>query len=98
MTLNEATAKIRSLAEENSGKVGAKINFQFEEGTIHLDDTITPPLISHENKEASCTIIMSLDHFDRLLNGDLNPMMAFMTGKMKIEGDKSIAMKLASLF
>jgi putative sterol carrier protein len=31
------------------------------------------------------------------LNGDLNPMMAVMTGKVKISGDMSVAMKLQNL-
>jgi putative sterol carrier protein len=33
-----------------------------------------------------------------MMGGELNPMMAFMTGKMKIDGDKGVAMKLAGLF
>jgi putative sterol carrier protein len=32
-----------------------------------------------------------------LLHGDLNPMMAVMTGKVKISGDMTVAMKLQNL-
>ncbi|RED99439.1 SCP2 sterol-binding domain-containing protein [Marinoscillum furvescens] len=98
MTLTDATVKIKGMAVGNEGKVNAKINFQFPEGTIHLDDTVSPTSISNENKEADCTIKMSLDNYGKMLDGKLNPMMAFMAGKMKIEGDKGVAMKLASLF
>lgn len=98
MTLTEATDKVKKLAENNGGKVKAIINFQFEEGIIHLDDTVSPTVVSNENRNAACTIKMSLDNFEKLLAGSLNPMMAFMGGKMKIEGDKGVAMKLASLF
>lgn len=98
MTLPEATDKIRKMAENHGGKFQSRINFRFEEGVIHLDDTVSPTLVSNEQKEAPCTLVISLDNFDKMLSGDLNPMMAFMTGKMKVEGDKGVAMKLASFF
>ncbi|MFT7281360.1 MAG: putative sterol carrier protein [Cyclobacteriaceae bacterium] len=98
MTLEEATQKIQSIAQNHGGKLKARTNFQFDEGTIHLDDTQEPTLVSNEKAEADCTLIMTLANFEKILCGDMNPMMAFMTGKMKIEGDKGAAMKLSSLF
>lgn len=98
MTLQEATKKIQKLAEYNAGKFGAKVNFKFEEGVIHLDDSVSPAVITHEERNAPCTLKMSLGDFEKMINGDLNPMMALMGGKMKIDGDKGVAMKLASLF
>lgn len=98
MTLTEATAKVQKMAEMNAGKFNNKVNFKFDEGIIHLDDSGSPPLISNEEKEAPCSLSMSLENFEKMMNGELNPMMAFMSGKMKIDGDKGIAMKLASLF
>lgn len=98
MTLEEATEKVSKLAENNGGKVNAVINFKFDEGVIHLDDTVTPVVVSNEDKNADCTIKMSLESFEKMMKGNLNPMMAFMGGKMKIDGDKGVAMKLASLF
>lgn len=86
------------MAENNGGKVNAVINFKFDEGVIHLDDTTSPTLVSNEEKNAACTIKMTLANFEKLMTGNLNPMMAFMAGKMKIEGDKGVAMKLAALF
>lgn len=98
MTLQEATEKVSKMAENNGGKVGAKINFKLDDGLIHLDDTVSPTTVSNDDQSAPCTISMSSNNFAKLLSGDMNPMMAFMTGKMKIDGDKGIAMKLASLF
>lgn len=98
MTLEEATSKVSKMASNNGGKVNAVINFQFDEGLIHLNDTVSPTLVSNDHKDAQCTLKMSLTNFEKLLSGDLNPMMAFMSGKMKVEGDKGVAMKLASLF
>lgn len=53
--------------------------------------------ISTADAPADCTIKLSLDDLEALLAGDLNPTMAFMTGKIKIEGDMSVAMALSSL-
>ncbi len=44
------------------------------------------------------TLSMAGQDYLDLVNGKLNPQMAFMSGKMKISGDMSLAMKMASLF
>jgi alkyl sulfatase BDS1-like metallo-beta-lactamase superfamily hydrolase len=44
------------------------------------------------------TLSMAGEDYLDLVNGKLNPQMAFMSGKMKISGDMSLAMKMASLF
>ena len=98
MTLAEATGKVVKLASNNGGKINAKINFKFDEGIIHLDDTVSPTLVSNDEIESDCTIKLSIENFVNMMHGDLNPMMALMSGKMKIDGSKTVAMKLASLF
>ncbi len=46
----------------------------------------------------SITITMEASNFINLLQGKLNPQMAFMTGKLKIKGDMALALKLQSVF
>ena len=48
--------------------------------------------------EADCTITVADDDFTRLAAGELNPMTAYMTGKLKVKGDMGAAMKLQKLF
>ncbi|MDW3197571.1 MAG: SCP2 sterol-binding domain-containing protein [Cytophagales bacterium] len=98
MSLADATDKVKALTENHGGKLKSKVKFSFPEGAIHLDDTVEPTSVTNEDQDADCTIVIQLDDFDKLMSGDLNPMMAFMTGKMKVEGDKAIAMKLSSMF
>lgn len=43
------------------------------------------------------TVRMSADDFQAMSSGSLNPMMAFMTGKVKVEGDLNTVMKFQSL-
>ena len=43
------------------------------------------------------TLKASADDFYTMMTGGLNPMQAFMTGKIKIQGDTSLALKLMPL-
>jgi putative sterol carrier protein len=45
----------------------------------------------------SATLRMDADDFAGMSRGDVNPMMAFMSGKIKVEGDLSSVMKFQSL-
>ena len=47
--------------------------------------------------EADVTLTANRETFEGLLNGDVNPTMAFMTGKLAVEGDMGMAMKLAGI-
>ena len=43
------------------------------------------------------TLKMDADDFAQMSTGDLNPMMAFMSGKIKVDGDLNSVMKFQSL-
>ena len=44
------------------------------------------------------TVRASADDWAAVVTGQLNPMQAFMTGKLKIQGDMGLAMKMQTLF
>lgn len=46
---------------------------------------------------ADVTLSASLDTFRAIFEGDMNPTMAFMSGKLKIDGSMGKAMALASV-
>ncbi len=47
--------------------------------------------------EPTCTVTTSAESFSKLLSGDLNPMMAMMTGKLKISNAGEM-LKYAKMF
>ncbi|WP_068304368.1 SCP2 sterol-binding domain-containing protein [Pararhodobacter sp. CCB-MM2] len=49
------------------------------------------------DEETDVTLTASAETFEGMLSGDVNPTMAFMQGKLKIDGSMSDAMKLASV-
>ena len=50
------------------------------------------------NLEPRLGVATSSADFLKLVNGELNPMMAAMSGKLKLTGDMGFAFKLSSLF
>jgi putative sterol carrier protein len=48
------------------------------------------------DEEADVTLSADADTFQSILTGDINPTSAFMTGKLTVDGDMGLAMKLAS--
>jgi len=46
---------------------------------------------------AKCTVNATDADFLAIVNGKLNPQMAFMSGKLKIQGDMGLAMKLQQI-
>jgi acyl-CoA dehydrogenase len=81
----------------NVAPFGAKLKFVFGEDIILIDGTGDSNIVSQNDEDAGCTISTDTDTFMQLKNGDLNPMMAVMSGKVKIKGDMGLAMKLQSL-
>ena len=47
---------------------------------------------------ADVTFTASVEIFEEIFNGELEPTAAFMTGKLKIDGDMGTAMRLANVF
>ena len=47
--------------------------------------------------EADVTLTASAETFRGMMEGNVNPTMAFMSGQLKIDGDMSLAMKLAAV-
>ncbi len=93
-TVTEAIASKMALA----AGLDAKVKFDFDEdGVIFVDATQNPPTISNEDQEADCTLKCSLDTFKGLMDGSQDPTMAFMMGKLKVDGSMGLAMKLNSI-
>jgi putative sterol carrier protein len=49
------------------------------------------------DQPTDCTIRISTANLNKLIQGNLNPMTAFATGKLKVSGDAGVAMKLGQL-
>lgn len=95
MDLAEVTARIQS-AIAGSG-FDKKVKFDFGSiGKIFIDGPAGA--VSNEDAAADATVTVGFEDFLKLAQGALDPMNAFMSGKLKVAGDMSVAMKLQSIF
>ena len=51
----------------------------------------------YEYNDRNCDITMSMDNFNKLIDGKLDPVMAFTLGKLKVGGDIGKALEFAKL-
>ena len=90
MTKSELTA---AMNEKQAWLDGKKVKIDFDsEGVILLDGV--SKCVTEENGDADTTIKVSWADWQALAAGELDGMTAFMTGKLKVEGDMSNAMQL----
>ena len=94
MDNSEIAAKM-SEALTKAGGIDKSVKFDFDgEGAVWAQGT--EARVSDD--DADCTINVDKADFLALAAGELDPMMAFMSGKLKVAGDMSVAMGLQSVF
>jgi putative sterol carrier protein len=72
---------------------GKRVKLDFgSEGVVLLDGA--GQQVTEEDGEADTTIKVAWDDWQAMAGGQLDGMTAFMTGKLRIEGDMSNAMQL----
>ena len=72
---------------------GKRVKLDFgDQGVILLDGAASR--VSEEDGAADTTLKVSWDDWQQMAAGQLDGMTAFMTGKLRIEGDMSNAMQL----
>lgn len=79
-------------------RLGNSLKFDFGGRHIHVDGKGDSNVVTASDAPADCTIGITAEDLHALLKGELNPMSAFMSGKIKVQGDMSVAMKLQTLF
>ncbi|GAB4403572.1 MAG: SCP2 sterol-binding domain-containing protein [Bacteroidia bacterium] len=99
MNLETTTQHVlkRALAAD---ALGATVKFVLEGepgGVVYLDGRGAENTVSNADDDADCIVRVDHSEFDSMLTGETNPMAAFMSGKLKVEGDMGVAMKLTSI-
>jgi putative sterol carrier protein len=90
MTKQELVARMQ---EGQAWIPGKRVKLDFgDQGVILLDGAASQ--VSEEDGAADTTIKVAWDDWQAMAAGQLDGMTAFMTGKLKIEGDMSNAMQL----
>jgi putative sterol carrier protein len=97
MSLDQITEQMRSRVGQG-GSLGKSVKFDFGgDGVVRVDDTVKPAVVDNQDAPTDCTVKVSMADFTEIASGKQNAQMAFMMGKLKVEGDMSVAMKLGSI-
>lgn len=95
MDLAEVTQRVQTALA--GGGFDKKVKFDFgSTGKLFIDGPASQ--VSNEDGAADATVVVDFEDFKSIAQGALDPMMAFMSGKLKVTGDMAVAMKLQTLF
>ncbi|MDB2543439.1 SCP2 sterol-binding domain-containing protein [Woeseiaceae bacterium] len=96
--LEELTQKIQEAISKKAA-FGFNVRFDLDDDeSIYVQATSEPVKVSSAKDPADTVFKVSKSNLEAMLDGKLSPMSAYITGKMKIEGDMTKAMQLSSLF
>jgi putative sterol carrier protein len=95
MSLDSLAEQMKSQAAMNP-PLGYRVKFDLgDDGVLVWDGTVTPPEIATNEDggaaEPDTVLRLSLDDLGKLLSGTLDPTLAYMTGKLKIQGSRYYA-------
>ena len=100
MTVREAVCKIKSLRAERLSEISGTYMFFIagvEPSKFAVEILDGRLEVYEEDKPSDCSISTDLETFEGIVGGAVNPFAAFMSGKLKISGDLTFAMKLNKL-
>jgi putative sterol carrier protein len=92
-TVAEITERIRAALVGQPG-LDRTVKLDLKgEGVIFVDGC----QVSNEDRSADCTLTLRIEDLVALARGRLDPATAMMRGKLKLQGDASVAMRLQPL-
>ncbi|MDA8553313.1 MAG: SCP2 sterol-binding domain-containing protein [Alphaproteobacteria bacterium] len=93
MSVEAIQSKLTELLGSGAGLDGSlKMNFG-DDGVVRIEGTE----VTTDDTDADATITITLEDAVAMMEGDLNPTMAFMQGKLSVDGNMGMAMKLSNL-
>jgi len=94
--MSDVVAEAVSRLNEKLGGEGFDGSAKFvieDEGALMIDRAGARP----GDEEADVTLTADTETFKAILDGEQNPTAAYMTGKLKLDGDMGTAMRLAAI-
>jgi putative sterol carrier protein len=94
MDMQACTEALRAKVGDSSG-LNATLKFDCgADGVAYIDGKSVPNTVDNNDREADCTVAITLENLAALMSGELEPATGFMMGKFKVSGDMSVALKL----
>lgn len=89
----------RELAEKvkTIPPIGKVLKFNLDGNYIVIDGSGDENDLREADEDANCTVTMSVETYLKLQRKEIKPMIATITGKLKVKGDIGLAQKLKQL-
>lgn len=98
MTAKELLWKLPdALDAQGAGDLRAVIQYDVSTPMYHVIEGGAATTFEGRAPEPDLTVMVSDDDLVALMRGDLNPAMAFMTGRIRMQGDVRLAQRLVTL-
>lgn len=97
--LDRLTARVSELVDCEDA-FGFRVRLRVEDaGSIFVDGSAYPIAVSNDDAgDAAATLHLSARDLNDILDGTLSPLTAFMTGRVRVDGDLGKAMQVSRLF
>ncbi len=90
--------EIESIVQETLPKLSrlnAVVRFDLGEGGYTIDARQAPAALAEDGSvDPDCTIKVSRDNLVKLINGQMDPMLGYTLGRIKVQGSLEVAMRL----
>lgn len=103
MTFEEIMTKVKEEAKEIDASktdfLAVQVNLTGENGGVFYVEVKNGKVNAepYEYNDRGCGITMTPENFIKFLNGKLDPILAFTTGKLKVDGDVGKALEFSKL-
>lgn len=103
MTFDEILTKVRGIADgvdaSGLGFLAVQVNLTGDDGGVFYvevkDGKVNVEPYPYDDRH--CAVTMSLADFNKLIDGKLDPIFAFTTGKLKVDGDVGKALEFSKI-
>ena len=103
MTFDELLTKVRTISEgvdvSNTDFLAVQVNITGKESGVFYVEvkdhkvSVEP----YEYNDRNCAVTMNMTNFNKLIDGKLDPVFAFTTRKLKVDGDTGKALEFSKL-
>jgi putative sterol carrier protein len=103
MTFDELVTKVRNMAQKvdasNKDFLAVQINIEGKDSGVFYveckDHRIN--VEPYDYHDRNCAITMNMTNFNKLIDGKLDPVLGYTTGKIKVDGDLGKALEFSKL-
>ena len=103
MTFDEILKKVRDIAAKTDASdkdfLAVQVNLTGPQSGVFYVEVKDHKINvePYEYNDRNCAVTMKLNDFNKLIDGKLDPVFAFTTGKLKVDGDIGKALEFSKL-